>query len=839
MNISNVLIIDNNKSTKKIILSNNLEFLIDIPIDLATSEKNILDKLQKMEYSIIMINSELQWMKIVDLMQIISKKHPFSGVILFSYNQVNPIVDGKKLKMDAVINYIENRFDNISYAFEFALERANERRDLYYLNEEYQELFNNVPIGLYRTDFRGKILASNTTFANILGFENEYELNGLFIQDFYYNEFNSNESQLSKIFSAFPFTKGVRKLKKKNSDVIWVEIDTKSTIIDNVLVYLNGTVKDITDTKNTEYLLQKKEEYYQKLVQTSPDAIALIDLEGKIQFINQQFLEMFNFNEENEIIDQCFFNLINNSNQNELLEAFYKTIEKNSMLSFEIELIKNNGATFPAEININFVKDENNKPNGIIAITRDITERKWMEQEIRKERNTLQQYLDVAGVIFLAIDSKGNISLINRKGCEVLKCEEERYLGKNWFDNFIPEKCRSKVKEKFKQLINENHNSYNYYENPIISKDGEERLIAWYNTCLVDEEGNVIGILSSGNDITERKKAEKALVESENKFRELFNKANDAIVLIDISDDNVPGKFIEVNDIACKRYGYNRSELLNLTMQDIVAPKRKEMIPKIIDNLKEKRSITYESLHIDRNCREIPTDISSHIILFDDKEHLLSIMRDITDRKEAELQLKNSEEMYRLIFENSGNSIIVINDNFGIKVCNSNFEKLINCKKEDIEGNDWRKYVFENDLEKIVKIANDLKNFPILQPQEMNFRIVDSHRNIKTVWAIVNLIPNKKEAVVSIHDVTEKTVMNEVKRQAFDQLDKNLLQFATIVDSIRNPLAVIVALADVQNNELSKRIVEQAELIDRILLRLDERSLESINVRNFIQNHIP
>jgi len=838
LELSNVLLIDNTKNTKKIILLQKYELLENVTIDLVTNKKEILNSLGEKEYSIILINFDLEWYSIQDLIELVSQKYPFSGIVVFSYQYVSPKINGKKLKIDSIINNFDIQTQNIEFAFEFAIERASERRDLFKLNKEYKELFDNVPIGLYRTDFRGIILACNNTFANILGFNSEQEIKGLRIQDFY-DDTATEESLLTRIFSSFPYTNGVRKLKRKDGSSIWVDIDTKSTLVNNVLIYLNGTVKDITESRRTQILLQNKEESYQKLLQTTPDAIILFDLEGKIQFVNQQFLEIFEFNSEAEIVGKNFPKLINKSNYGVIAEVIQNMNEEKKKSSYEIELIRKSGNVFPAEVNFNSIKDENNKSYAIIAIARDISERKSMQHELQKEKNTLQHYLDVAGVIFLALDIKGNISMINRKGCEVLGYNEKEIINKNWFENFVLKEEVQEVEKIFSQIISKDNNIFGYIENSVLTKSGEERFIAWYNTRLIDENGNIIATLSSGTDITEKKRAEEALKESEKKYRQLFNKANDAIVLMELTDQKLPGNFIEINDVACLRYGYNREELLMMNIQDILAPQAKENIPNVISNLEKEGSSTFETLHLARDGREIPTEICSHMFTLDGKKLILSIMRDVTDRKKAEIQLRNSEEMYRLIFENTGSSMIVTNENYEIKVCNTNFEKLINRSKKEIEGKSWKPFIYENDLEKLTKLTDNLKNNPELFPQEIEFRLVGNNGNIKTVWAIINKITKKREAVVSIYDITEKTLMEEVKRQAFDQIDRNLEQFAIIVDSIRNPLAVIVALADVQNNELSRRIVEQAELIDRILLRLDERSLESTNVRNFIHTHAP
>lgn len=133
------------------------------------------------------------------------------------------------------------------------------------------------------------------------------------------------------------------------------------------------------------------------------------------------------------------------------------------------------------------------------------------EEALRKERDTAQTYLDVAGVILLALDADQKVTLINKKGCEVLGRAERDIVGKNWFDHFVPEPFRSEMKEYFPRFVEGDIERFAYFENPVLTSSGEERMIAWRNTVLVDESGRIEGTLSSGEDVTERKRLEDQL----------------------------------------------------------------------------------------------------------------------------------------------------------------------------------------------------------------------------------------------------------------------------------------------------------------------------------------
>jgi len=142
---------------------------------------------------------------------------------------------------------------------------------------------------------------------------------------------------------------------------------------------------------------------------------------------------------------------------------------------------------------------------------RDITERKKAEEEVRRERDRAQTYLDVAGVMMVALDAEGQVMLLNRKGCEIVGCSAQEVVGKNWVDNFIPPATRDEVKAILQSIMEGKLEHVEYHENPVLTSRGEERVMAWQNTPLKDAEGRITGILSSGNDITERKRAEDAL----------------------------------------------------------------------------------------------------------------------------------------------------------------------------------------------------------------------------------------------------------------------------------------------------------------------------------------
>jgi PAS domain S-box-containing protein len=140
-------------------------------------------------------------------------------------------------------------------------------------------------------------------------------------------------------------------------------------------------------------------------------------------------------------------------------------------------------------------------------------------ESLRVERDRAQNYLDIAGAIIVALNTQGDVILINKKGCEVFGYNENEMIGKNWFSHFLPEQIRDTIKSGFDKMLEGTIQPMEYIENPVLNRDGEERFIAWHNTIL-KEENKIIGTLSSGEDITERKRLEKALLEIEDRERQ-------------------------------------------------------------------------------------------------------------------------------------------------------------------------------------------------------------------------------------------------------------------------------------------------------------------------------
>ena len=276
------------------------------------------------------------------------------------------------------------------------------------------------------------------------------------------------------------------------------------------------------------------------------------------------------------------------------------------------------------------------------------------EERARMEGERAQHYLDIAGSMVLALDASGTVTLINRKGCEILGRPENKIVGKDWFDNFLPPRVREEIRTMFPKYLAEG--GPDRWENVVLAKGGEERIIAWHNATIRNGSGKAVGTLSSGEDITERKNAEEVLRESEERFRAIFEQA--AVGMAQVAPD---GRWLRVNQRWCDIIGYTREELLTRSFQDITHP---DDIGDNVANLrklltKEIQTYSTEKRYVRKDKSTVWVNLTVSLLREPTgvPKYFISVIEDITARKKAEEALRNSEQLFRLLAENAKDMI--------------------------------------------------------------------------------------------------------------------------------------------------------------------------------------
>jgi PAS domain S-box-containing protein len=427
-----------------------------------------------------------------------------------------------------------------------------------------------------------------------------------------------------------------------------------------------------------------------------------------------------------------------------------------------------------------------------LVFVRQITAgQRWADKALREERDRAQEYLDVAGVIIVALDAQEEVSLINQKGCEILGYGQEEILGKNWFDNFLPEVIRDEVRSVFQTLMAGEIEPVEHFENPVLTGSDEERIIAWHNTILRDEAGNIIGTLGSGEDITERKRAEEELI----RLSAAVRMSRDSIVLTDVE-----GKIVEVNEATLEMYGAGKKgDLIGKSTFDLIAPEEREKLFVCMAEVLEKGYVKgLEYYAITANDRKKPIETS--VALLRDVEGkatgFVGITRDITARKRAEEVLRESEERYRAIFEQAPDSLVLVDAETGALVeFNDRAHENLGYTREEFKKLKIPNFeVIESDEEiakRIEKIINEGADTFETKHRTKSGEVRDILVSVRAVSV------RGRDFIQSIWcDITER-------KQAEEALQRRNLELAAL-NAVAQALSTSLELRDLLDEALSR-----------------------------------
>ncbi|MHA1331521.1 MAG: PAS domain-containing protein, partial [Candidatus Hodarchaeales archaeon] len=253
------------------------------------------------------------------------------------------------------------------------------------------------------------------------------------------------------------------------------------------------------------------ESYFKVFIEELEDGVVFEDVRGFINYANKKVADMLGYS-KNELLGKHWSEIVPQDVIEQVaLESSQRQYGKKS--SYETKILKRSGETVPVIVSSNPVFSNKKKFEGILTVFTDISELKSYQDKLKEERDRSRMLLDIVGVVIFVLDIEGKITLINKKGCQVLACSEEEILGENLLDRVIEPSYRDNVREVFGRIIREEEMESEYYVVPIVTLRGEKRLIIWNYILLKDSLGNINGLLISAADITESKKTQDALNE--------------------------------------------------------------------------------------------------------------------------------------------------------------------------------------------------------------------------------------------------------------------------------------------------------------------------------------
>jgi PAS domain S-box-containing protein len=411
------------------------------------------------------------------------------------------------------------------------------------------------------------------------------------------------------------------------------------------------SIRDITDRKRVELALQESEKKYRFLVDNVRDIIWQATPDLTITYLSPAAERLTGYS-VGELTGKSVFSLLTERSAAEVRDCLKERLEENargrpvSATVFEIEMEKRDGTLLRVEVSSSPVFTADGKFTGFSGISRDITERRQAEAALKESEIRFRDLFNnmSSGVAIYEAVSGGDdfiIRNINRAVETIEHVKKEEVVGHRLREIFPGVEALGLLdvlRRVWKSGAAEHHPVSLYRDN---------RISGWRENYVYRlASGEVVAIY---DDVTEKKQAEEALRESEEKFRRIFNSANDGIILVDINPSGLPGRIRDVNAIQCTRLGYSAKDLQQKMFSDILTQESREKIPAFIAGLLFDGQAVFEAVFRTKDGGLLETEMSSHIISFRNKDILIGIARDITLRKKEEQALRLANQKLQLM----------------------------------------------------------------------------------------------------------------------------------------------------------------------------------------------
>ncbi len=423
---------------------------------------------------------------------------------------------------------------------------------------------------------------------------------------------------------------------QKSGEVRW--LNQRNALIKNEIgkpIAIEGVVTDITERKLAEEAVRVSERLLHTIIDAEPECVKLLDENANLISMNRAGLAMLQVDSLDQVKGQCVCPLITSEYRQPFLDLTRRVFQgETGTLLFEMIGMK--GRHLWLETHAVPLRDEKDEIYALLGLTRDVTQNKLAESEILRSKQFSESIINSLPGIFYVVDSKGKMVRINERFLKDSGYSQEEVLSMHALDFFSADQ-KMKVQERIMEVFEKGESSV---EADLLSKDGST--IPYYFTgfcAMIDGSPLLVG---TGIDITERRNTEKALRDSEEKYRSLFEESQD-IVFISTYD----GKFVDINPAGVSRLGYaSKEELMSVAVRDLYD--RAEARTTYLELLNANGFVTdFETtlrrrdkqlLHITMNATALRDDLGNISLI-------RGIARDVTEHRKLEEQFRQSQKM--------------------------------------------------------------------------------------------------------------------------------------------------------------------------------------------------